>query len=95
MFALSPRRLSISTIGIIPNIKKLTQNYPQVNLTFSLHSPFNEQRSELMPINERYPLSDVMDTLDEHIRVTSKKSFILLILCCTELMILLNMRKKS
>lgn len=76
LFALSPRRLSISTIGIIPNIKKLTQNYPQVNLTFSLHSPFNEQRSELMPINERYPLSDVMDTLDEHIRVTSKKVYI-------------------
>lgn len=48
LFALSPRRLSISTIGIIPNIKKLTQNYPQVNLTFSLHSPFNEQRSELI-----------------------------------------------
>lgn len=76
LFALSPRRLSISTIGIIPNIKKLTQNYPQVNLTFSLHSPFNEQRSELMPINERYPLSDVMDTLDEHIRVTSRKVYI-------------------
>lgn len=76
LFALSPRRLSISTIGIIPSIKKVTQNYPQVNLTFSLHSPFNEQRSELMPINERYPLSDVMDTLNEHIRVTSRKVYI-------------------
>lgn len=76
LFALSPRRLSISTIGIIPGIKKMTQNYPQVNLTFSLHSPFNEQRSKLMPINERYPLLDVMDTLDEHIRVTSRKVYI-------------------
>ena len=34
LFALSPRRLSISTIGIIPSIKKITQEYPQVNLTF-------------------------------------------------------------
>lgn len=75
-FALSPRRLSISTIGVIPGIKKMTQNYPQVNLTFSLHSPFNEQRSKLMPINERYPLIDVMDTLDEHIRMTSRKVYI-------------------
>ncbi|AIW28857.1 MULTISPECIES: Cfr family 23S rRNA (adenine(2503)-C(8))-methyltransferase [Bacillus] len=76
LFALSPRRLSISTIGIIPGIKKITQDYPQVNLTFSLHSPFNEQRSKLMPINERYPLLEVMDTLDEHIRVTSRKVYI-------------------
>lgn len=76
LFALSPRRLSISTIGIIPSIKKMTRNYPQVNLTFSLHSPFNEQRSKLMPINERYPLLDVLDTLDEHMRVTSRKVYI-------------------
>lgn len=76
LFALSPRRLSISTIGIIPSIKKMTQNYPQVNLTFSLHSPFNEQRSKLMPINIRYPLLDVLDILDEHIRVTSRKVYI-------------------
>jgi len=76
LFALSPRRISISTIGIIPSIKKLTLNYPQVNLTFSLHSPFNQQRSKLMPINDRYPLLDVMDTLDEHIRTTSRKVYI-------------------
>lgn len=80
LFALSPRRLSISTIGIIPSIKKLTQNYPQVNLTFSLHSPFNDQRSKLMPINDQYPLLDVMDTLDEHIRVTSRKVYIAYVL---------------
>lgn len=80
LFALSPRRISISTIGIIPSIKKMTLNYPQVNLTFSLHSPFNEQRSKLMPINDKYPLVDVMDTLDEHIRTTSRKVYIAYIL---------------
>lgn len=80
MFALSPRRLTISTIGIIPSIKKMTLNYPQVNLTFSLHSPFHEQRSKLMPINDRYPLLDVLDTLDEHIRITSRKVYIAYIL---------------
>ncbi|WP_435925610.1 Cfr family 23S rRNA (adenine(2503)-C(8))-methyltransferase [Paenibacillus sp. DYY-L-2] len=80
LFALSPRRITISTIGLIPGIKKMTQNYPQVNLTFSLHSPFHEQRGELMPINDRYPLLDVMDTLDEHIRITSRKVYIAYIL---------------
>ncbi|MWV42653.1 Cfr family 23S rRNA (adenine(2503)-C(8))-methyltransferase [Paenibacillus sp. HJL G12] len=76
LFALSPRRISISTIGIIPSIKKMTLSYPQVHLTFSLHSPFHEQRSTLMPINDRYSLLDVMDTLDEHIRITSRKVYI-------------------
>lgn len=54
----------------------MTMIYPQVNLTFSLHSPFNKQRSKLMPINDRYPLLDEMDTLDEHIRTTSRKVYI-------------------
>ncbi|WP_213649299.1 Cfr family 23S rRNA (adenine(2503)-C(8))-methyltransferase [Paenibacillus sp. J23TS9] len=76
LFGLSPRRISISTIGIIPSIKKMTLHYPQVHLTFSLHSPFHEQRSKLMPINDKYPLFDVMDALDDHIRVTSRKVYI-------------------
>ncbi|MXI97697.1 hypothetical protein GRW26_23745, partial [Escherichia coli] len=76
LFALSPRRLSISTIGIIPSIKKITQEYPQVNLTFSLHSPYSEERSKLMPINDRYPIDEVMNILDEHIRLTSRKVYI-------------------
>lgn len=76
LFGLSPRRISISTIGIIPSIKKMTLQCPQVHLTFSLHSPFHEQRSKLMPINDKYPLFDVMDALDEHIRVTSRKVYI-------------------
>ena len=43
LFNMSPRRLTVSTVGIIPGIKKLTKEYPQVNLAFSLHSPFPEQ----------------------------------------------------
>ncbi|CAG4707484.1 23S rRNA (adenine(2503)-C(8))-methyltransferase Cfr(D) [Enterococcus asini] len=80
MFQLSPRRLSVSTIGVIPKIKRLTAEYPQVHLTFSLHSPFDEERSQLMPINKSFPLLKVMDTLDEHIKVTSKKVYIAYIL---------------
>lgn len=76
LFGLSPRRISVSTVGIIPNIKKMTYQYPQINLTFSLHSPFNEQRSVLMPINNKFPLNEVMETLDEHIQVTGRKVYI-------------------
>ncbi|MCW9132501.1 Cfr family 23S rRNA (adenine(2503)-C(8))-methyltransferase [Bacillus paramycoides] len=76
LFGLSPRRITVSTVGIIPNIKKMTTDFPQVNLTFSLHSPFNDQRSSLMPINNKFPLDEVMKTLDEHIRITGRKVYI-------------------
>lgn len=63
-FGLSQRRITISTIGIIPAIRRITEVYPQVNLAYSLHSPFEEQRSELMPINKTYPIHEVMKALD-------------------------------
>ncbi|APC80728.1 Cfr family 23S rRNA (adenine(2503)-C(8))-methyltransferase [Clostridium botulinum] len=76
LFGLSQRRITISTIGIIPGIQRLTQKFPQVNLAFSLHSPFESQRSDLMPINKRFPLNEVMKTLDEHIIHTGRRVFI-------------------
>lgn len=76
LFGLSPRRITISTIGIIPGIKRLTEEFPQVNLTFSLHSPFNEQRNELVPLNRSYPIEEVMQALDEHIKRTRRKVYI-------------------
>lgn len=80
LFALGHRRITVSTIGILPGIDRLTREFPQVNLTFSLHSPFDGQRSELMPINDRFPLRDVMQALDRHIRHTGRKVYIAYIL---------------
>lgn len=80
LFGLSPRRITVSTIGILPGINKLGQQFPQINLTFSLHSPFHEQRSELMPINEKYALADVMEVLDDHVRLTGRKVYIAYVL---------------
>lgn len=80
LFGLGHRRITISTIGLLPGIEKLTREFPQVNLTFSMHSPFDDQRSELMPINERFPVRDVLNTLDLHIRLTGRKVYIAYIL---------------
>lgn len=60
LFGLGHRRITVSTIGILAGVKKLTKEFPQINLTFSLHSPFHDQRSELMPINNHFPLEEVM-----------------------------------
>lgn len=80
LFGLGHRRITVSTIGILPGIERLMMDFPQVNLTYSLHSPFDNQRSELMPINNRFPLHDVMKVLDEHIRQTKRKVYIAYIL---------------
>ncbi|MFF2888339.1 Cfr family 23S rRNA (adenine(2503)-C(8))-methyltransferase [Paenibacillus sp. NPDC057967] len=76
LFGLGQRRITVSTIGILPGMQRLRREFPQVNLTFSLHSPFDEQRSALMPINERFPIRDVMEELDKHIQETGRKVYI-------------------
>lgn len=80
LFGLGHRRITISTIGLLPGIDRLTREFPQFNLTFSLHSPFDDQRSELMPINKQFPLRDVLNALDRHIRHTGRKVYIAYIL---------------
>ncbi len=73
LFGLSARRITVSTVGLIPGIQRLTNEFPQVNLVFSLHSPFDEQRSRLIPLNRIYPLKQVMSALDEHVQQTRRQ----------------------
>ena len=52
---------AISTVGWIPGIERMTSEGPPVRLALSLHAPEDALRSELMPVNERYPLADVLE----------------------------------
>jgi len=58
---LSARHLTVSTVGIIPGIRRLATERLPVNLAVSLHAANDELRDELVPINRRYPLGDLMD----------------------------------
>jgi 23S rRNA (adenine2503-C2)-methyltransferase len=58
------RQMTLSTVGHLTGIKKL-KDFPRINVALSLHSPFEEERSKLIPVNERFPLKDVMAALDE------------------------------
>jgi 23S rRNA (adenine2503-C2)-methyltransferase len=58
---ITSRRTAISTVGWIPGIERLTSEGPPVRLALSLHAADEPLRSELMPVNERYPLPDVLD----------------------------------
>jgi 23S rRNA (adenine2503-C2)-methyltransferase len=53
--------IGVSTVGWIPGIARMAQEGPPVRLALSLHAADEALRSELMPVNERYPLGDVLD----------------------------------
>jgi 23S rRNA (adenine-C8)-methyltransferase len=79
-FGMGERKVNISTVGLVPGIERLTKEFPQINLAFSLHTAFEQQRAELMPVSLAYPISAVMDALDRHIIKTHRKVFISYIL---------------
>jgi 23S rRNA (adenine2503-C2)-methyltransferase len=59
-FAVAPKKLTLSTVGILPALEKLMLEPVRPNLAISLHAPTKELRRELMPIEERYDIKDVI-----------------------------------
>ena len=59
-FAVAAKKLTLSTVGILPALEKLMQEPVRPNLAISLHAPTNALRRELMPIEEKYPLEEVV-----------------------------------
>jgi 23S rRNA (adenine2503-C2)-methyltransferase len=57
---ITSRRTAISTVGWVPGIERLTESGSRVRLALSLHAPEDALRSQLMPVNDRYPLEDVL-----------------------------------
>lgn len=72
---LANRRITISTCGIVPGIKKFTKDFPQTSLAISLHAPNDDIRSSIMPVDHTYPLKDLMKSLDDYVKVTNKRIF--------------------
>lgn len=61
-YGLSKRRVTISTAGVVPAVDKIKENL-DVSLAISLHAPNNSLRDELVPINQKYPLEELMPAL--------------------------------
>ncbi len=59
------QKITISTAGYLPGLIRWNEEMSGVNLALSLHSPFEEKRNKLIPINQRYPLADVLKCIDE------------------------------
>jgi 23S rRNA (adenine2503-C2)-methyltransferase len=64
-FAWSPRRITVSTIGIVPAMKRFLEE-SECHLAVSLHNPFDSERQELMPIQKAYPLQTVVDVIKQY-----------------------------
>ncbi|MBT3539458.1 23S rRNA (adenine(2503)-C(2))-methyltransferase RlmN [Candidatus Parcubacteria bacterium] len=72
-FNIGARHISVSTCGLIDEINKFAKEKMQINLAISLHAPNDKLRSELMPINRRYPLADLMDAVDQYVENRSRQ----------------------
>ncbi len=63
---ISWRRVTVSTAGVIPGIEEMAGWSPRPRLAVSLHAPDDDRRSEIMPINRRYPLGDLLAALERY-----------------------------
>ena len=63
--AWSPKRITISTTGVTPKLKRLLDE-SQVHLAISLHSPFHEQRLQIMPTEKAFPLTGILELLSNY-----------------------------
>jgi 23S rRNA (adenine2503-C2)-methyltransferase len=72
-FGIGARKISVSTAGITEGIEKLAEEFPQINLAISLHASDDELRSKLMPMNKKYPLKKIFQTVDDYIEKTNRK----------------------
>src|SRR5438105_10758190 len=71
------RRTTISTIGWLPGVRRFVDEVEEpIRLALSLHAPTDELRSELMPVNERYPLADVLAESRRYFELRRRKVFV-------------------
>ena len=74
-YGLSKRRITLSTSGIVPEINKLAER-TDVSLAISLHAANNILRNEIVPINKKYPLNDLLDACKQYLKNQSKRKTI-------------------
>lgn len=72
-YGISYRHMTLSTSGIVPQIKRLAQENLPITLAISLHAANDALRSQLMPINRQYPLAEVLQTARDYATTTGRR----------------------
>ena len=70
---ISQRNITVSTCGIVPNMKRLAEEKFQITLALSLHGSNQEKRKKLMPVANKYELSDVLSACDYYFEKTGRR----------------------
>ncbi|HEY9900285.1 MAG TPA: 23S rRNA (adenine(2503)-C(2))-methyltransferase RlmN [Pantanalinema sp.] len=73
--SLARRHVTLSTVGLVPEIRKFAREPVAVNLAISLHAPNDAIRSALMPVNDRYPLDELMEACADYAQTTGRRIF--------------------
>lgn len=71
--AIGQRHITVSTCGIVPRIYQYSKEPIRSNLAISLHAPNDELRNQLMPINKRYPLQEIITACESYFNETSRR----------------------
>ena len=71
--AVPAKRITISTVGLAPQITRLADQGHRFRLAVSLHAATDEQRSKLMPVNRRFPLEQLMRAVRHHVERTGRR----------------------
>ena len=67
------RNITVSTCGLVPEMKRFARDWPKVNMAVSLHAPDNARRDQIMPVNRRYPLEELIPEAKRHAEVTGRR----------------------
>lgn len=67
------RRFTISTVGLVPQIRRFADEKRQVNLAISLHAIEDDARTEMMPVNKRYKIDEVLEACEYYVAMTSRR----------------------
>lgn len=72
-FNLGARRFTVSTVGLVPAIRRLASEKRQINLAVSLHAADDDLRSTMLPVNKKYPLDVLFDACREYVDKTHRR----------------------
>jgi 23S rRNA (adenine2503-C2)-methyltransferase len=70
---IAPRRITVSTVGVVPGIERLTRENPSVSLALSLNATTDVVREELMPVTRKWPIESLMKAVEAYTRLSKRR----------------------
>merc|ERR1719350_1498669 len=66
LFGMAPSAITVSTVGIVPMMRRLMEELPKINLALSLHAPTQELRQRIVPVAKSWRIPELMGVIDEY-----------------------------